>query len=59
MWFSPCSNADTEVKNLDGKTALEVAELNAQTGVVTLMKAHASASIATAVAESETAAVEK
>ena len=41
MWCLCCSNADTEVKNLDGKTAVEVAELNEQTGVVVLMKAHA------------------
>lgn len=30
MCFSCCSNADTEAKNKDGKTSLEVAELNAQ-----------------------------
>jgi len=57
LWW--CSNADTAVKNLDGKTAVEVAELNAQTGVVALMKAHASASSASNVVESEPAAVEK
>lgn len=33
-----CSKADTEAKNLDGKTALEVAELNKQDGVVDLLK---------------------
>ncbi len=30
MCFSCCSNANTEAKNKDGKTSLEVAELNAQ-----------------------------
>lgn len=34
-----CSKADTEAKNLDGKTALEVATLNSQDGVVELLKA--------------------
>lgn len=37
-----CSEADTEAKNLDGKTALEVAELNKQDGVVALLKQGAS-----------------
>ncbi len=35
------SKADTEAKNLDGKTALEVATLNSQDGVVELFKSAA------------------
>ena len=38
-----CSNANTAAKNLDGKTALEVAELNNQDGVVKLLKEHVTA----------------
>lgn len=34
-----CSGASLEAKNLDGKTALEVAELNEQADIVELVKA--------------------
>jgi len=42
------SNANTAAKNLDGKTALEVAELNNQDGVVKLLKEHVTAAPAPA-----------
>ncbi len=42
------SNANTAAKNLDGKTALEVAELNNQDGVVKLLKEAAGATAAPA-----------
>ena len=30
LWFAPCSDAKTDVKNDDGKIPVEVAELNEQ-----------------------------
>lgn len=36
--LSSCSGASLEAKNLDGKTALEVAELNEQSEVADLVK---------------------
>lgn len=39
--FSTHSKANTELQNLDGKTPLEVAELNSQDDVVQVLKGSA------------------
>lgn len=42
-----CSGANVEAKNTDGKTAKEVAELNEQQAIVTLIEKHEKAATKT------------